>query len=91
MELHKLLFGFTEILRLALFSGRYTVRRSSHISTEHRRLNPSGAIGPAHLRAANFFFLELGATGSVRTTMLRAYEREEVSRIIERLGPAPAT
>jgi uncharacterized protein with GYD domain len=37
------------------------------------------------------FALELGATGSVRTTMLRAYEREEMSRIIERLGPAPAT
>ncbi len=37
------------------------------------------------------FALELGATGSVRTTMLRAYEREEMSGIIDRLGPAPAT
>ena len=41
--------------------------------------------------AVSAFALELGATGSVRTTMLRAYEREEMSRIIERLGPAPAT
>lgn len=41
--------------------------------------------------AVSAFALELGATGSVRTTMLRAYEREEMSRIVERLGPAPAT
>jgi uncharacterized protein with GYD domain len=41
--------------------------------------------------AISAFALELGTTGSVRTTMLRAYEREEMSRIIERLGPAPAT
>jgi uncharacterized protein with GYD domain len=37
------------------------------------------------------FALELGATGSVRTTILRAYEREEMSGIIDRLGPTPAT
>ena len=37
------------------------------------------------------YALELGASGSVRTTMLRAYEREEMSSIIERLGPAGAT
>ena len=41
--------------------------------------------------AVSAFALELGATGSVRTTMLRAYEREEMSRIVERLGPASAT
>jgi uncharacterized protein with GYD domain len=41
--------------------------------------------------AVSAFALELGATGRVHTTMLRAYEREEMSRIIERLGPAPAT
>ncbi len=37
------------------------------------------------------FALELGASGSVRTNLLRAYEREEMSRIVERLGPAAAT
>ncbi len=37
------------------------------------------------------FALELGASGSVRTTILRAYEREEMSGIIERLGPAATT
>lgn len=37
------------------------------------------------------FALELGASGSVRTNILRAYEREEMSSIIERLGPAAAT
>ncbi len=37
------------------------------------------------------FALELGASGSVRTNLLRAYEREEMSRIVERLGPAATT
>ncbi len=37
------------------------------------------------------FALELGASGSVRTNILRAYEREEMSGIIERLGPGAAT
>jgi uncharacterized protein with GYD domain len=37
------------------------------------------------------FSLELGASGSVRTNTLRAYEQEEMSSIIERLGPAAAT
>jgi uncharacterized protein with GYD domain len=37
------------------------------------------------------FALELGSIGSVRTTSLRAYNREEMSRILERLGPSTAT
>ncbi len=37
------------------------------------------------------FALELGSAGNVRTTMLRAYDREEMSKIIEKLGPAPGT
>ena len=32
------------------------------------------------------FLLELGSGGNVRTTTLRAYDREEMSAIIERLG-----
>ncbi len=43
------------------------------------------------VESVSAFGLELGATGSVRTTILRAYEREEMSSIIERLGPAAAT
>ncbi len=38
---------------------------------------------------ATAFLLELGSRGNIRTTTLRAYDREEMSRIIERLGPAP--
>ncbi len=34
------------------------------------------------------FLLELGSTGNIRSTTLRAYEREEMSRILERLGPS---
>ncbi len=32
------------------------------------------------------FLLELGSAGNVRTTTLRAYSREEMSGIIERIG-----
>jgi uncharacterized protein with GYD domain len=36
--------------------------------------------------SATAFLLEAGSLGNVRTTTLRAYDREEMSRIIERLG-----
>ena len=39
--------------------------------------------------SANAFLLEAGSRGVVKTTTLRAYDREEMSDIIERLGPAP--
>ena len=39
--------------------------------------------------SATAFALELGSAGNVRTTTLRAYDREEMSTIIERLGPSP--
>lgn len=32
------------------------------------------------------FALELGSAGNVRTTTLRAYDSDEMSRILERLG-----
>jgi uncharacterized protein with GYD domain len=32
------------------------------------------------------FLLELGSLGNVRTTTLRAYDRDEMSSILERLG-----
>jgi uncharacterized protein with GYD domain len=48
------------------------------------------AIGEApDDESATAFALELGSAGNVRTTTLRAYDREEMSRIIERLGPSP--
>ncbi len=37
------------------------------------------------------FMLELGSLGNVRSTTLRAYDREEMGGIIERLGPSAAT
>jgi len=36
--------------------------------------------------SATAYFLELGSAGNVRTTTLRAYSREEMSGIIERVG-----
>jgi uncharacterized protein with GYD domain len=38
---------------------------------------------------ANAFLLDVGSRGVVRTTTLRTYDREEMSGILERLGPAP--
>jgi uncharacterized protein with GYD domain len=35
---------------------------------------------------ATAFLLDVGTRGAVRTTTLRAYDREEMSGIIERLG-----
>ncbi len=32
------------------------------------------------------FFLELSSAGNLRTTTLRAYDREEMSNILQRLG-----
>jgi uncharacterized protein with GYD domain len=40
--------------------------------------------------SANAFLLDVGSRGVVRTTTLRAYDREEMSEIIERLGPTPS-
>ena len=33
------------------------------------------------------FMLELGSLGNIRSTTLRAYDREEMSGILERIGP----
>jgi uncharacterized protein with GYD domain len=45
------------------------------------------AIGEApDDESATAFALELGSAGNVRTTTLRAYDREEMSGIIQRLG-----
>ncbi len=36
--------------------------------------------------SATAFALELGSVGNVRTTTMRAYDREEMSRVLQRLG-----
>ncbi len=41
--------------------------------------------------SATAFLLETGSAGNVRSTTLRAYDREEMSGILERLGPSAAT
>ena len=38
--------------------------------------------------SATAFALEIASMGNVRTTTMRAYDREEMSGIIERLGPS---
>ncbi len=39
--------------------------------------------------SATAFALEAGSFGAIRSTTLRAFDRDEMSNIIERLGPAP--
>ncbi len=41
--------------------------------------------------SATAVLLALGAAGNVRSTTLRAYDREEMSQIIQRLGPPAGT
>jgi uncharacterized protein with GYD domain len=41
--------------------------------------------------SATAVLLALGAAGNVRSTTLRAYDREEMAAIIERLGPPAGT
>src|SRR5919199_715740 len=36
--------------------------------------------------AATAYLLEIGSAGNIRTTTLRAYDREEMSGILEKLG-----
>ena len=38
------------------------------------------------LESISAYLLELGSAGNLRTTTLRAYDREEMSQILERLG-----
>ena len=55
-------------------------------------------LGPHHLVAIaempaeesdTAYALEASSTGGVRTTTMRAYDREAMSAIIEKMGPAP--
>ena len=39
--------------------------------------------------AATAYALEVASGGAVRTTTMRAYDREAMAAIIERMGPAP--
>jgi uncharacterized protein with GYD domain len=48
-----------------------------------------GIIEAPDDESASAFALEISSAGSTRTTTLRAYDRQEMSSIVERLGPAP--
>ena len=41
--------------------------------------------------SATAFLLEAGSLGNIRSTTLRAYDREEMRGIIERLGSSPGS
>ena len=71
--------------------------RAAEIAEKHgaRLVQTYWTVGPYDIvivleasddEAVTTFLLEVGALGNVRTTTLRAYDREEMSGIIERLG-----
>ena len=73
--------------------------RAAEIAQKHgaRLERVYWTVGPYDLLAiieapdeesAAISLLEMGSWGNVRTTTLRAFEREAMSRIIERLGPS---
>jgi uncharacterized protein with GYD domain len=77
-----------------------TVERTDDVARlveryEGRLVQTYWTVGPYDLVAiaeaaddesATAFALELGSVGNVRTTTMRAYDREEMSRVLQRLG-----
>jgi uncharacterized protein with GYD domain len=69
------------------------VPRSSHRASDQEIKNVRETVGPCDIVAileapddASAFVLEFGSAGNVQTTTLRAYDSEEMSGILERLG-----
>ena len=57
-------------------------------------VGPHDLVGIAQMpddETATAFALEAASTGSVRTTTMRAFDREAMSAIIERMGPSAGT
>ena len=55
-------------------------------------VGPHDLVGIAEFpddETATAYALEVGSTGAVRTTTMRAFDRQAMSAIIERMGPAP--
>ncbi len=73
------------------------VDRATELAEKHgaRLVQTYWTVGPYDLvvvleapddESLTAFLLEVGTAGNIRTTTLRAYNREEMSGIIERLG-----
>ena len=71
--------------------------RATELAEKHgaRLVQTYWTVGPYDLvvvleapddKSLTAFLLEVGSAGNIRTTTLRAYNREEMSGIIERLG-----
>ena len=91
------LFNFTDqgIRNVRDTADRYD--RSKELAQKHGvRFEPVyWTVGPYDIVAiaeapdeesVSAFFLELSSAGNLRTTTLRAYDREEMSSILQRLG-----
>jgi uncharacterized protein with GYD domain len=98
MATYLVLFNWTE---QGIRNVRDTVDRADRAATEMGEKHGVSleqiywTVGPYDLAAiaeasddesVSAFLLELGSIGSVRTTTLRAYNREEMSNLLERLG-----
>ena len=76
--------------RVAQLAEKYGAR----ISQLYWTVGPHDVVAIAEApddESATAFALEIGSMGNVRTTTMRAYDREEMSGIIERMGPSAGT
>ena len=97
MPTYVLLFNWTDqgIRNVRDTVDRYS--RASELADKHGArleqtywtVGPYDIVGIAEApddESISAFLLELGSAGNLRTTTLRAYNREEMSGILERLG-----
>src|SRR5436190_1091633 len=92
------LFNFTDQGIRTIRDTLDRAERASEIAQKHGAtleqlywtLGPYDLVGILEApddESASAFLLEASSAGNIRTITLRAYDREEMSGIIERLGP----
>ncbi len=80
----------TETLERAEKAAEIAQRHGARLEQVYRTVGPYDLVAIIEApddESATCALLEMGSWGNIRTTTLRAFEREEMSRIIERLGP----
>jgi uncharacterized protein with GYD domain len=69
--------------------ARLAEKHGGRLVQTYWTVGPYDLVGIAEApddESATAFALELGSAGNVRTTTMRAYGREEMSRVLQRLG-----
>ena len=102
MPSYVVLFNWTDqgIRNVRDTLGRY--ERTAELQEKHGvriaqiywTVGPYDIVGVAEApddESITAFLLELASAGNLRTTTLRAYDREELSGVLERMGPSTGT